>query len=282
MRLNFPATLDVKDYNDHNITKFDDLFCIRYDSAYRDKIRAELRKITEKNAKNLNDGKEPVQLDVTVDIHYKKRSLDQNAWLWRAHEIEANIVNGRKSAWTDSQKIRWRVAESITPEMIHDLYMEQYARRGYIEVEPGFVDAVRKMVNESMGRVMKEEWLPDKQKMQFEIWRTSSYMDVREFCELADHVVENLLAYGIDLNSAVDYEALSVDLQEIKNEADKEEQSRTVKHEAEVAESYPTVTQEEPIKLALHSTLTKENDSASIVKEVFKGETIRQEELDIY
>ena len=282
MVLKFPATLDVSDYKQHNITKFDDLFCIRYDSAYRDKIRSELRKINEKNAKNLSDGKEPVQLDIEVNIHYRGRSLDQNRWLWRAHEIEANIVNGRKSAWTDSQKIRWRTAESITPEMIHDSYMEQYARRGYIEVEPGFVDAVRKMVNESMGRVMKEEWLPDKQKMQFEIWRTSSYMDVREFCELADHIVENLLAYGVDLNSAVDYEALSVDLQEIKNEAGKEEKARTVKNEAPVAESSPTVTRDEPIKLSLHSTLTKQDDSASIVKEVFKGETIRQEELDIY
>ena len=256
MILKFPATFNVKDYLDHNITKADDLLCIRYDSAYRDKIRAEMRKINEKNGKNIADGKEPVQLDVTVDIHYKKRSLDQNAWMWKAHEIEANIVNGRKSAWTDSQKVKWRVAETVTPEMIHESYMEQYAPRGSIEVEPGFVSAVRQMITESMGRVIKEEWLADKQKMCFEIWKTSSYMNVREFCELADRVVENLLAYGIDMNNAVDYEALSVNLQEIKNEADKKEQENDVSAIKKI-DSY-----------------SSQSNSVTIVKSVFSGKQI--------
>ena len=279
MILRFPATLDIKDYKDHNITKSDDLLCVRYDSAYRDKVRAELRKINEKNAKNMADGKEPVELDITVDIHYKKRSLDQNAWLWRAHEIEANIVNGTKSAWTDSQKIRWRTAESITPEMIHSDYMEQYARRGYIEVEPGFVDEVRKMVNESMGRVMKEQWLPDKQKMQFEIWRTSSYMDVREFCELADHVVENLLAYGVDLNNAVDYEALSVDLREIKNGADTTKQENPSMGECLQAQNVGTSSQSADNSEQV--ALTNPVDSVSLVTEVFHGKVV-DKQLDIF
>lgn len=270
MRLHFPATLDLKEYNRLGITKGDDLLILSYPDVYRDKIRAEMRKIVEKNAKNAASGKEPVELDVNIDIHYQKRSLDQNSWLWRAHEIEANIVNGKKSAWTDSQKIKWRTADSITPEMIHSDYMEQYAPRGYIEVEPGFVDAVRKMVTESMGRVMKEEWLPDKQKMRFEIWRTSSYMDVREFCELADHVVENLLAYGIDLNSSVDYENLSTDLQEIKNEATKEEQSRAGKQDTKIEEHALTGINQEP-------QLTKPKDTVSMVKDVFNGE-----QLDIF
>ena len=52
MRLRFPATFDVKDYTRFGVTKSDDLLILKYPEVYRDKIRAEMRKIVEKNAKN--------------------------------------------------------------------------------------------------------------------------------------------------------------------------------------------------------------------------------------
>jgi hypothetical protein len=260
MRLHFPATLDLKEYNRLGITKGDDLLILSYPEVYRDKIRAEMRKIVEKNAKNKANGKEPVELDVNIDVHYVKRSLDQNAWLWEAHTLEANIVNGHKSAWTDNQKIKWSEAGSVTPEMIHEDYLERYAPRGVIDVQPGMVDAVRRMINETMGRVVDEKWIPEKQVMQFTVWKTSSYMNVAEFCQLSEHVKEQLLSYGIDLDNAVDYKNLMADLEEVK--------SRAVTAEPEVEKQSRAVTVEAP--------LTKKKDAVSMVAEVFRGE-IEQE-----
>jgi hypothetical protein len=262
MRLHFPATLDLKEYNRLGITKGDDLLILSYPEVYRDKIRAEMRKIVEKNAKNAASGKEPVELDVNIDIHYKKRSLDQNAWLWEAHTLEANIVNGHKSAWTDDQKIKWREAGSVTPEIIHEDYLERFAPRGIIDVQPGMVDAVRQMVNETMGRVVDEKWIPENQVMRFTVWKTSSYMNVAEFCQLSERVKEQMISYGINLDDAVDWNNLMIDLEGVK--------SRAVTQEEKAKESSLTVTQAE-------APLTKQKDPVSMVAGVFKGEI--QEDL---
>jgi len=246
----------VSDYQRLGVTKSDNLLILRYPELYRDKIRAEMRKIVEKNAKNLANGKEPVEIEVNLDIHYAKRSLDQNAWLWAAHTLEANIINGHRSAWTDRQKVQWREAGTVTPEMIHEDYMEQFAPRGFIDVEPGFVSAVRSMVNETMGRVIEETWQPDIQRMRFVILKTSSYMNVAEFCQLAEKVKESLLAYGIDLDSAADYKNLMTDLDTLKREAEKKE--------ANVPQSTDSV-DDIPI-------LTFRKDPVKIIESVFNGE----------
>ena len=103
MRRHFLGSFDVADYQRLGVTKSDDLLILRYPELYRDKIRAEMRKIVEKNAKNKANGKEPVEINVELDIHYLKRSLDQNAWLWKAHEIEAKIVNTKDQIWRDEK-----------------------------------------------------------------------------------------------------------------------------------------------------------------------------------
>lgn len=259
MRLHFPATLDIPYAKGLGLFKLGHLLPLRYDAVYESKIQTEIKKILEKNAKNKANGKEPIELDVTIDIHYAKRSVDQNSWLWAAHTLEANIVNGHKSAWTDDQKIKWREAGSVTPEMIHEDYMQLWAPRGYIEVEPGFVDAVRKMLEETMGKVRAETWLPEKQKMQFEVWKTSSYMNVAEFCQLAEKITENMLLYGIDISSGLDWNNLMTDLEDIK--------SRSVKIEGEDGKNSRSGAEEIPI-------LTLRKDPVSIVKEVFKGKEV--------
>ena len=217
MKLKFLATFSIDDYRKHGITKADDLVVLRYEPEYREKVRGELRKITEKNKKNESQDKPPVLIEVSLDIHYSKRSLDQNRWLWAAHTLEANLINNGLVAW-DDRNVRWQKAGIVTPEMIHHDYMERYAPRGYIEVEAGFVDTVRKMVEDTYGHVMGEEWLPKENKMRFEIWKTSSYMNVAEFCELADHVTDQIMSYGVDINNAADFNVLLDDLEAIKKQ----------------------------------------------------------------
>ena len=217
MHLKFTATFDVEDYKKHNVTKKDDILLLRYAEVARDKVRRELRKIVDKNNKNRDMGKEPVSIDVNMDIHYSKRSLDQNAWLWMAHTLEAAIVNNKRLS---GEAIQWNTPDEVTPQMIHDDYLERYAPRATVFVDAGNVDYLRKALTETAGRIMKETWHSDTQKMEMEIWKTSHYFNVREFCEFAEHIEDSLLSYGITLDNSTDYKNLIEDLQTLKNKAE--------------------------------------------------------------
>ena len=150
--------------------------------------------------------------------------------------------------------------------MIHEEYMDLYAPRGFIDVEPSFVSAVRSMINETMGRVIDEIWVPEINKMRFTILKTSSYMNVAEFCQLSEKVKEQLLSYGIDLDSAVDYKNLISDLETWKRDAGKKEKE-------EKSKCIPVIV-EVPKEVKV---LTSKQDSVSIVKEVFNGEQVEFE-----
>lgn len=219
MHLKFTATFNVEDYKTHNVTKKDDILLLRYAEVARDKVRRELRKIVKKNDENMMKGRPPVEIEIDANIHYAHRSLDQNRWLWAAHTLEANIINGGLAAWNDSN-IRWRKAGTVTPEQIHEDYMELYGPMGFVDVQPDFTDAIRKMLEETQGHVIHEEWIDDIKKMRFTVRKTSSYMNTREFSELADHITSNLLAYGIDISTGEDFQKLLEDLQTLKNKAE--------------------------------------------------------------
>ena len=219
MHLKFTATFSLDDYKKHNVTKSDDLLLLRYNYEYREKVRRELRKIVAKNEKNLANGKDPVQIVADLNIFYAHRSLDQNRWLWLAHTLEAAIVNNKRLS---GELIQWNTPDEVTPQMIHDDYLERFAPHATIFVDASNVDYLRKALSETAGRIMKETWHSDTQKMEFLIWKTSSYFDVREFCEFAEHIEESLLSYGITLDNSVDYKNLMEDLQSIKNKSQKE------------------------------------------------------------
>jgi len=208
MHLRFPAFLDLKEYQRLGVTKSDDLLILKYSEVYRDKIRAEMRKIVEKNAKNAETGKEPVELDITVDIHYKKRSLDANRWMWAIHDLEARIINGKGMAGKNANGTRWIEAGAVTPEMIHDDYLQQYAKKYFIYAQAGMVNAMREVIAENMGRILEEKWLEDRQEMMFTVWKTSRFMTASEFYEFSEHIKAQLLSYGIDLDNASDFKNL--------------------------------------------------------------------------
>jgi len=261
MRLRFPAQFDLKDYQRLNITKSDDLLILKYPEVYRDKIRVEMRKIVEKNAKNEANGKEPVELDVSIDIHYQKRSTTFNSWMWAVHTLEANILNAKRSAWTDDQRLRWRETNAITPEMIHESDMVEFAPIARIDVEPDNVPFLCKVLEEESGRVINRE--PNGAgKVTITIRQTSSYWDVRRAAEYGDILKNRLLSYGISLDDSVDYRNIVADFDTWK----KEEASK-IAFNAESNIETATGTEDIPV-------LHLRRDSVSIVASVFNGELI--------
>ena len=260
MRLRFPAIFDLKDYQRLGITKSDDLLILKYPEVYRDKIRAEMRKIVEKNAKNEANGKEPVTLVCDIDIQYAKRSLAQNAWLWKAHEIEARLINTKDQIWRDEKGITWYKPGAITPDEIHESYNERYSPRAEVIVKSKDIAFLRQKLTEKDGKIIQEEII-DADHIRLTILKTSSYLTVAEFCNLADKVAEEMLAYGIDISNGLDWNTLMADLEGIK--------TRAVTKEAELEENASTGI-DEPIPLKLRP------DSVSIVENVFSGKKIKE------
>ena len=222
MQINLLSSFDSNVYRCHDIKKSERVIAIVSDPIYYDGFIREMKEFERRNKKLIEAGKEPRKLEVSIRVDYRSRSLSQNAWLWSAHTLEANFLNGNRSAWTDAQGIKWRTSESITPEMVHFDYMERYAARGTIDVDAAMVPALSRMLEADTGHVMERQGLPDG-RVRLEVWKTSSYLTVREFCELARHVEAQMLAYGVTFREAYEFLSLTADLKRFEEKALKEE-----------------------------------------------------------
>jgi hypothetical protein len=259
MRLHFLGSFDVSDYQRLGVTKSDDLLILRYPELYRDKIRAEMRKIVEKNTKNKANGKEPVELDVSIDIRYQRRSTNANRWMWAIHTLEAQIINGKGMAGT-AHGMKWVNSSAVTPEMIHEDYLEQYAKQDYFYASASMVNEARGMIIEGAGRILEEKWIPEFSMMSFLVFKTSSFMNAGEFYEFSEHIKTQLLSYGVDLDNASDYSTLMKEREHIYKamvEAEKKEAEDNVPQSAESVDDIPI--------------LTFKKDPVSIVNEVSGG-----------
>ena len=255
MRLHFPATLDIPYAKGLGLTRLGHLFPLHYESAYESKMQAEIKKIIEKNGPSMEKYGKLIQLDCEINIRYAQRSIDQNRWLWKAHEIESRLINTKDQIWRDEKGITWYKPGAITPEEIHESYNERYSPRAELIVDSSNVPFFRKILTETTGKIVDETPI-DAGHVRFTIMKTSSYLTVAEFCQLADKVSDEMLAYGIDISSGLDWNTLMSDLEGIKSRAVTEKQSET--------ENASTVTDDIPI-------LKLRPDSVSIVENVFRG-----------
>ena len=99
---------------------------LRYEGRYRKNIATALQKLDEFQQNKLphdytlQDFEDVLRpIDMTLDIHYKKRSLDQNALMWSLYEIEANELNGGRTKGPDME----------TAQHIYDGDMKAFAPR---------------------------------------------------------------------------------------------------------------------------------------------------------
>jgi hypothetical protein len=249
MRIHVPVTIDIPYAKSLGIVKLGHLIPLRYDDIYEKKMQEEIKKVIEKNAVSMEKYGKLIQIDCDLNIHYAQRSLDQNRWLWKAHEIEAKIVNTKDQIWRDEKGITWYKPGAITPEEIHESYNERCAPRAKLIVDANNVPFFRKMLLESTGKIVSETII-DAGHVQIEIWKTSSYMNVAEFCQLSEHVKGNLLSYGVDLENASDYSALIADLDTWKREAEKKEAEANVPQCADSVDDIPILTfRKDPVKI---------------------------------
>lgn len=196
MHAHILTEFDPSVYRRFGLPTAEHLLVLRVDSPYWESVHKKLKEHVEKNDKRIVSGQDPFKLEVKIDVDYRHRSLSANAWLWAMHTIEADLINGKKPG-------KWHDAHDVTPEMVHEDYMDRFAPRAEVVVDEWMVRALGET-----ARIMSEENLPDG-KVNLCLMKTSSYMNVREFAQLAHEVERQMVSYGIPLDNYLEYKKLS-------------------------------------------------------------------------
>lgn len=199
---------DPSVYRRFGLPTAEHLLVLRVDETYWESLHKKLKEHVEKNDKRIMSGMEPFKLEVKIGVDYRHRSLSANAWLWAMHTIEADIINGKKLS------TRWHGIDDVTPEMVHDDYMERLAPRAEVVVDEWMAQALSET-----AKIVAKETLPDG-KVKLSLMKTSSYMNAREFAQLSHEVESQMIGYGIPLDNYLEYKKLADQVPEFDRDAD--------------------------------------------------------------
>ncbi len=111
---------------EYSIPKGKGFVLLQMKESYIDKVSPAFKKLNDLQVKALAEMQGPGEdylkdLDFTMEFHYRKRTLDQNALMWSLYEIEANEQNGGMSGHKD---------QMVTME---ELYLADLNEHGEIE-----------------------------------------------------------------------------------------------------------------------------------------------------
>ena len=166
---------------------------VRYDPKYRKNVAAALTKLDEWQKKKMGaDLSEDAfeqslrPIDITFDIHYKKRSLDANALMWSLYEIEANEMNGHRKS-----------ADMETAMHIYEQDMKTFAPQIEVRVTPDKLDLLKRTYS-MVKTVLRGAWT------YATVYVTSSFWNGKEMHDHLEMIFDRLSMAGVDLKSTAD------------------------------------------------------------------------------
>jgi len=178
MKLRFPADLDMKAWEAKGI-KGENLILLRYPPEARPRILTELKKIHERNVEADHKCDDHIELDVTIDIAYKARSIQANKMMWSLYTVVADIINA------ESKEMK-----KITAEELYEQDMVDWAPKHKIICTNESFVFIKEILQAEKGKIRKTEWDPELKIWEIEVWQTSSYWNTKQQSE---HI-ERLLA----------------------------------------------------------------------------------------
>jgi hypothetical protein len=182
---------------------------LRYAPRYRKNVAAALSKLDEYQKSKLPENYTQQEwedalrtIDMTLDIHYKKRSLDQNALMWSLYEIEANELNGyRKSA------------DMETAEHIYEMDMKTFAPRLQLRIPEEKLEYLKRTY--SMVEILTSTHGGDVEAM---VYVTSSLWNSKEMHDHLEMIFDRLSMAGVDLKATADISHYWMEWQAALNE----------------------------------------------------------------
>jgi len=197
MQAHILTEFDPSLYRRFGLPTAEHLLVLRVDETYWESVHKKLKEHVFKNDKRIFSGMEPFKLEVKIGVDYRHRSLSANAWLWAMHTIEADIINGTKVS------TRWHGVDDVTPEMVHEDYMDRFAPRAEIVCDEWMAQALSET-----AKIVAREKLDDG-KVKLSLMKSSSYMNAREFAQLSHEVESQMVGYGIPLDNYLEYKKLA-------------------------------------------------------------------------
>lgn len=206
MKLRFAATFDANEYRKRGIMQNDCLVILKHDQEDRERIQKELYKIVERNDKAILAGKDQVELDVIIDIAYRKRSSDANRLMWALYTIISEYLN--KEQGTRSR---------ITPEELYEQDMVDWAPRHRFVCEEPSLEFFKIVLQEEKGKIKKIE--TENGICAIEVWQTSSFWNTKQMAEHIDRLLNTLEQMGIIRENSGDLDRIMRDVDEwrVKN-----------------------------------------------------------------
>jgi hypothetical protein len=152
------------------------LWAVKPDAAYTKSFAAVLNKLKEWQHKT----GELRELKITVEYHYRKRTIDQNSLLWALYTVEANEMNAGMSGGKTQ----------VRPEELYEADLLEYAPRVHITVSAGQAVYIRQVYRileekETAGGVILTAMI------------TSSKFDTRQMAEWIDRIFNRLADHGV-------------------------------------------------------------------------------------
>ena len=212
MKLRFTSFIDINEYRRREIYKNENIVLLSHKSADRPRILKELEKIFDLTERNVLQGKDPIMLDVTIDIQYRPRSIDANNLMWALYTVIAEVMNREL-----------RSMKKITPQELYDEDMKDIAPRRRIMCSRDDEQYFIEVLQSDFGGVKSRTELSGN--IVLEAWETSSRWNTKQMSEHIERLIATLEDMGVTTAGNGDVNAIFNDYQKWradKNDSDTE------------------------------------------------------------
>jgi len=207
--LRFTATLPpVEVWKEHLIQKSDRLTLFEYSRDSEQRVSRELRKLNEANKKRYLKGQTSIELDISIDIIYRPRSIRANNLMWGLYEVIAHVMdreNGR--------------VDPFTAEELYQRDMEDCAPRHTVFCAEDSLEFFKMVLEKERGHVKKVDKI-ENGFYAIEIWQTSSYWDTSMMSDHINRLMNELETMGVTTENNGDVDKIFSDFEKWKEEND--------------------------------------------------------------
>ena len=185
---------------------------IQYKRIYREalgKVLLELNKYQESKYLALKGKGEVFEegdylrdLEIDIEYHYRKRTIDQNALMWELYDIEANELNGGKSGAKDQTVTKDELyLGDLNDYGEHDIITTRRKNYSYFMEEYKIIEAVVIDNKEYSVQAFLQMELPDEYPITLHVIRGSSKFNTKEMSIWIDRQFNRLAYNGVQVTN---------------------------------------------------------------------------------
>lgn len=192
---------------------------LKYDQSYRKNLGKVLLKLDQYQQKvlerekeinpNLSESDYLRPLEIEIEYHYRKRTLDQNALMWSLYEIEANEMNGGQQGHSD---------QIVTPMELYLADVDEWGEREiittkrknysyYIE-EYKIIEAV--ILNDNKEISIKEflrMQIDNNDRISLRVIRGTSKLNAKEMTQWIERIFNRMAYHGLQVTNPGEIES---------------------------------------------------------------------------